>query len=177
MDTPIDPEFMAHGYSMILLRQEGRPVVFFGDLYGLELPHVELPQCGGKLPDLVLARRLFAFGEQTNYFKDSDCIGWVRHGTTEKPDGMAVVLSWTQEVPDSSDDEEELPRIQMKAGYPGQVFVDLLGWDKTEVLIDASGMGVFQCGWNSVSVYVNRDASGREQFPVKFDTNFGKLCP
>jgi alpha-amylase len=176
MDTPINEAFMAHAYSLILLRKDGYPCVFFGDIYGFQLPKPEDPACRGKLPDLVLARKLYSFGPQTDYFDGADCIGWVRHGTTENPDGMAVVLSWSPEVPEVSDDEDELPRMRMKVGAPGEIWTDILGWDNSAVVIDESGVGTFTTNWNRMSVFVNRDARGRERFPVNFDTKFGELC-
>lgn len=175
MDTCINKAFMAHAYSFILLRKDGIPCVFFGDLYGLEKPIREAPMT--KLPDLVLARRLFAFGQQKDYFESSDCIGWVRHGTPDKPYGMAVVMSWAEEVPEVSDDEDDVPRIRMKIGSAGESFIDILGWEKSKVVIDESGVGSFPCGWNSMGVYVNQDAPEiKSCFPVEFDTNFHDLC-
>ncbi|KAL9086195.1 MAG: hypothetical protein Q9165_007260 [Trypethelium subeluteriae] len=59
------------------------------------------PTCWGKLPDLVLARKLYAYGTQTDYFETKSCIGWVRGGALEgsKRSGLAVVMNWQQKPP------------------------------------------------------------------------------
>lgn len=100
METPIKPTFMALAYALILLRQDGYPCVFYGDLYGLCEPHPSPPTCWGKLPDLVLARKLYAYGTQNDYFERKDCIGWVRNGLSEdlRKSGLAVVMSWQREL-------------------------------------------------------------------------------
>ncbi|KAF1960771.1 glucan 1,4-alpha-maltohexaosidase precursor [Byssothecium circinans] len=99
MDTPIHPEFTSLAYSLILLRQHGYPCVFYGDWYGTSEPHPSPPTCNGKLADLVLARKLYAYGEQRDYFGDANCIGWIRQGLIRDGEksqrsGMAVVMSW-----------------------------------------------------------------------------------
>lgn len=33
------------------------------------------PSCGGKLPVLARARKLYAYGEQCDYFDQANCIG------------------------------------------------------------------------------------------------------
>src|SRR6202044_1377600 len=64
VETPIEPFFKPLAYALILLRQEGYPELFYGDLYGMKGEHPEPPSCKGKLPDLALARKLYAYGEQ-----------------------------------------------------------------------------------------------------------------
>ncbi|ORY14470.1 glucan 1,4-alpha-maltohexaosidase precursor [Clohesyomyces aquaticus] len=102
MDTPISAAFTSLAYALTLLRRDGYPCVFYGDVYGTSAPHVSHPTCGGKLPDLVLARKLYAYGEQVDYFSSPGCIGWVRKGITlgrgHKASGMAVVMSWVGEA-------------------------------------------------------------------------------
>lgn len=98
MDTPIHPDFIPHAYALILLRQDGYPCVFYGDLYGIKGRYPRAPTCFGKLPDLILARKIYAYGEQVDYFDRRDCVGWVRKGISAHPgrrSGMAVVMSWS----------------------------------------------------------------------------------
>ncbi|KAI9701637.1 MAG: hypothetical protein M1820_006408 [Bogoriella megaspora] len=104
LDTPIKPTFVALAYSLILLRKDGYPCVFYGDVYGLYDPHPSPPTCWGKLPDLILARKLYAYGNQTDYFERKDCIGWVRSGDPSKSGGagLAVIMSWQKERRSSS---------------------------------------------------------------------------
>jgi alpha-amylase len=67
---------MAHAYALILLRATpAYPCVFYGDLYGIEGPKSRPPACGGKLPKLILARKLWAYGGMEEYLDDPLCIG------------------------------------------------------------------------------------------------------
>ncbi len=91
--TPIEGLFKPLAYSLILLRSEGYPQLFYGDLYGMKGEHPEPPACGGKLADLTLARKLYAYGDQNDYFDEQNCIGFVRRGTWDHPDGLACVMS------------------------------------------------------------------------------------
>ncbi|KAL0778904.1 hypothetical protein CaCOL14_005162 [Colletotrichum acutatum] len=168
MDTPICKEFMPFAYSMILLRRDGHPCVFFGDLYGIELTHPEAPI--QDLPNLLLARKLYAYGEQQDYFERPDCIGWVRRGTEERPAGMAVVMSWTQA-------EHTDTRLSMSVGadHAGEVWTDVLGVEPAAITIDENGVGSFYCPKNKMACFVNSDAKGRKKFPVKFDSDFHGL--
>jgi alpha-amylase len=93
VETPIEGFFKPLAYSLILLRQEGYPQLFYGDLYGMKGKHPEPVACGGKLPDLTLVRKLYAYGDQEDYFDEPNCIGFVRRGTWDHPAGLACVMS------------------------------------------------------------------------------------
>ncbi|TDZ37053.1 Glucan 1,4-alpha-maltohexaosidase [Colletotrichum spinosum] len=168
MDTPIAAGFMPLAYSLLLLRRDGHPCVFFGDLYGTSEPFPEAP--AQHLPDLMLARKLYAYGKQTDYFDKADCVGWVRQGTEERPDGLAVVMSWTRA-------EDAASRLCMQVGreHAGEVWTDVLGLESAVVMVDENGLGLFPCNRNSVACFVNKDAKGRKRFPVRFDTDFHGL--
>ena len=77
LSAPIYHFFIPMGYALILLRLDGYPCVFYGDLYGIkggvDFPHP--PSAGGKISDLCLARKLYAYGEQHDYFDKPNCIG------------------------------------------------------------------------------------------------------
>jgi hypothetical protein len=75
--TPVVPSFKVLAYAIILLRKEGHPCVFYGDLYGIRANVKELmtPSCNGNLPLLTQARKLYAYGEQQDYFNQPNCIG------------------------------------------------------------------------------------------------------
>ncbi|KAJ5682894.1 hypothetical protein N7462_006059 [Penicillium macrosclerotiorum] len=77
LETIIMPFFKPIAYSLILLRSQGQPCVFYGDLYGVRGgPSPQLrPSCKGKLPVLMRARKLYAYGEQRDYFERRNCIG------------------------------------------------------------------------------------------------------
>ncbi|KAL1598605.1 hypothetical protein SLS60_007745 [Paraconiothyrium brasiliense] len=164
--TPIEGFFKPLAYSLILLRGEGYPSVFYGDMYGMQGEHAESPACGNKLADLVLARKLYSYGSQEDYWDNANCIGWVRRGTWDKPAGLAVVMS-----------NKGPGEIRMAVGemHKGERWTDVLGWEDGEVEIDDEGYGMFRCPGVSVSVWVRKDAEGRDQFPVNLDSNiYGK---
>lgn len=74
--TIIAPYFKPLAYALILLRAQGQPCIFYGDLYGITGgPSPSGPSCGGKLPILTRARKLYANGEQRDYFDKRNCIG------------------------------------------------------------------------------------------------------
>lgn len=162
VETPIEGFFKPLAYALILLRQEGYPCPFYGDLYGMKGEHPEPPSCGGKLADLILARKLYAYGSQEDYWDDPNCIGFVRRGTWDKPYGLACIMSNTKPG-----------QIKMAVGnmHKGEVWTDVLGWEEGEVVIDDKGYGLFKCPGVSMSIWVNKDAQGRDQFPTNFDSN------
>ena len=49
--------------------------------------------CGEQLGDFVLARKLYAYGEEDSYFDFATCIERVRRGRRERKGVCAVVLS------------------------------------------------------------------------------------
>jgi alpha-amylase len=201
MDTPIAPAFTSLAYALILLREAGYPCVFYGDIYGMRSPHYSERTCGGKLADLILARKLYAYGEQEDYFLSPDFIGWVRKGVAESGDhraaGMAVVMRWVGPSPRSTSpqsssfhhkpgwfkrlsekfglghaSENQLPEnMNVGRDHAGEIWTDILGHSKTRVTISHDGLGLFHCPHNTVSIYVPERAEGRNQFPVRFNSD------
>lgn len=152
-------------YSLILLRKDGYPCIFYGDLYGTEGEHAEPPACGDKIADMAAARKHYAYGEQDDYWDQANCIGFVRRGTHDRPDGLACIMSNTGPG-----------QIKMHVGpeHKGEVWTDILGWEQGEVKIDEEGNGEFKCPGTSVAIWVNKDAKDRDIFPVKFDSDIYK---
>ena len=68
--TPVAASFKLAAYALILLRKDGHPCIFYGDMYGLRTNRASstVPACDGKLPILAQARKLYAYGEQEDYF-------------------------------------------------------------------------------------------------------------
>ncbi|OKO93224.1 Alpha-amylase [Penicillium subrubescens] len=77
LETVIAPFFKPIAYALILLRAQGQPCVFYGDLYGTKegAGAASMPSCMGKLPVLMRARKLYAYGDQRDYFEKKNCIG------------------------------------------------------------------------------------------------------
>lgn len=129
--------FKPLAYALILLREQGTPCVFFGDLFGI--PHDGIGPVR-ELENLLRVRRDYATGAQTDYFDHGNVIGWTREG------GMAVVLS-------NGDDGWKT----MKLGTPGQVFIDALGNRDEEITVGENGWADFTVNAGSVSVWVPND--------------------
>ena len=161
VETPIAPFFKLHAYAMILLRAQGLPCVFFGDLYGILGSRPEAPACEGMLPSLILVRKLFAYGEQKDYLDCPTSVGWTRLGTWDRKEGCAVVMSVWQPA-----------RKKMFVGLDkaGQAWSDVLGNWTEDVVIDRKGFGDFGCSERSTSVFVNVGASRKVGFPPAFST-------
>ena len=126
--------FKPLAYALILLREEGTPCVFFGDLFGI--PHDNIPAVR-ELETLLHLRRDKGWGEQRDYFDHPNVIGWTRGS------GMAVVLC-------NGDDGWK----RMRIGYPGETFVDALGNRSEEIVIGPDGWADFTVNGGSVSVWV-----------------------
>ncbi len=155
LEAPIADWFKPLAYALILLREEGYPCVWYGDLYGIKGEHEFPPSCNGSLPPLMLARKLYAYGRQADYFDSPNCLGWVRYGTHDRRAGMAVVLS------NAGADSKRMHVGEMHAG---ERWTDVLGWSANEVIIEDDGFGTFNCDKCSVSVWVRSDADRRGDF-------------
>ena len=129
-------------YACILLRQEGVPCVFYGDLYGI--PHDRIGPVK-ELPKLLLARKYCACGQQIDYLDNPDTIGWVRQG---QDCAMAVVLT---------DGPAGSKQMCVGAGMAETIFVDLLGGREEQILIPENGMADFPVNGGSVSVWLPQD--------------------
>ena len=139
--------FKPLAYSLILLRKEGIPCVFYGDYYGI--PEKDVRPKNALLDKLLKLRKIYAYGEQVDYFERPDVIGFVRKGDFEHPNsGLAVVMS-----------DKLGGTINMNVGteFANSVFVDYLGNISDEVYIDSNGNGSFHCDNGSVSVWVKKN--------------------
>ena len=136
--------FKPLAYSLILLRQEGLPCVFYGDYYGI--PEKEVIAKNEILDKILKLRKYFAYGEQIDYFCDQSVIGFVRQGDYEHSDsGLAVVMS-----------DKDGGMITMNVGkkFANTMFFDYLGNTEEKVYIDGEGNGNFFCNGGSVSVWI-----------------------
>jgi alpha-amylase len=55
-------------------------------------------------------------------------------------------------------------RMHVGEMHAGEIWTDVLGWEKGEVLINDVGYANFVCPGTSLSVWVNKDAEGRDTF-------------
>jgi alpha-amylase len=145
--------FKPHAYTLILLREKGYPCIFYPDLFGTnycgknkqgEHCDIEIPPLK-ELRALLKARRDFAYGKQTDYFDDANCIGWIRAGVDEiKNSGCIVLLS---------NGKPNCKKMFAGKASAGKIFTDLLKL-QNDVLIDEDGMGTFTVNERSVGVWV-----------------------
>ena len=139
--------FKPIAYSLILLRKDGLPCIFYGDYYGI--PHDKVPPVT-ELKKLLMLRKRYAYGEQIEYFDDSSLVGFSRLGDEEHADsGMAVLLT---------DSVSGTKRMQVGTKFAGTSFYDALGRFADPVIIDQEGFGVFRAEGGSVSVWVPQAA-------------------
>ncbi|KAF7593846.1 hypothetical protein BBP40_010781 [Aspergillus hancockii] len=158
LEAPIASFFQPLAYALILLRNKGQPCLFYGDLYGIRrgVKNPMTPSCGGKLPILARARKLYAYGEQCNYFDQANCIGayrFVRYGNRRHPSGLACIMSNTG---------GSYKRMYVGQDHARERWTDILGWHTGTVTIDKRGYGIFPVLAMRVGVWVNSAAKGRD---------------
>ena len=135
--------FKPSAYSIILLRNEGYPCVFYGDFYGIPHDNIEPLE---ELNLLMKLRKEKAYGNQNDYFDNPNFIGWTREGDDEHiKSGLAVVIS------NAGDGEK---RMYVGNKFAGERFIEAIGNCNEEVIIDESGFGNFKVKGKSVSVWV-----------------------
>ncbi|KAJ5179275.1 hypothetical protein N7492_002485, partial [Penicillium capsulatum] len=154
LETIITPFFKPIAYSLILLRSQGLPCVFYGDLYGLnDSSSSPKPWYEVKLPALMRIRKLYAHGKQHDYFDKRNCIGFVRFGNVRHPSGLACLIS-------NSTAAYKWMYVGLQHRY--EEWTDVLGHSAETVIIDSRGYGIFAVAAKSVSVWVDRKANGRD---------------
>ena len=143
LESFVERWFKPAAYSIILLRNEGYPCVFYGDFYGIPHDNIEPLE---ELKTLIKLRKERAYGEEHDYFDNPHYIGWTREGDEEHlQSGLAVVIS------NAGDGEK---RMYIGTKLSGEKFIDALGNCEEEVEIDEEGYGVFKVKEKSVSVWV-----------------------
>jgi len=148
LESWVDTNFKVQAYALTLLRCDGFPCVFYGDLY----PNDECfdQATSDKIKLLLKARQTFAYGSSRDYFQYQNCIGFVRMGDSERP-GCVVVIS-----NESPDDRMTSPRIRMNVGPRGKggaVFHGLFDTSRC-ISVDDKGWGDFYCSCNAVEVWI-----------------------
>lgn len=147
LESWVEGWFKVQAYALILLRKEGIPTVFWGDLYGIPTQGVD--PVGSELVTLLLLRKHLAYGKQVDYFEHEDRIGWTRTGDFDHPlSGYAVVM--TNATGGSV-------AMTISAMHGGKTFVDAMGNQQEKVVLDKEGSGVFPVGDGQIAVYVNEE--------------------
>ena len=135
--------FKQSAYSIILLREEGYPCIFYGDFYGIPHDNIEPVE---DIKTIIQIRKERAYGTQHDYFDHPDYIGWTREGDQEHiKSGLAVVIS------NAGDGEK---RMYVGTQYAGEEFIDALGNCEEKITIDEDGCGNFKVKGKSASIWV-----------------------
>lgn len=142
LESTVEEWFKPAAYALILLREAGLPCVFYGDYYGIsgEFAQESFQELLDKLLDIRLN---LAYGEQTDYFDDANCIGWTRQGMDDGQP-IAVLISNGQAASKS---------MLVGPEWAGREFSDYLGNNSQIVTIDDQGWGEFPVEEKSVSVW------------------------
>jgi alpha-amylase len=147
LQSSVEEWFKPAAYALILLRHEGYPCVFEGDLFGM--PNDGEPA----VPELSLLmeiRRRFAYGEQRDWLDDPDVIGWTLGGDREHAgSGVAVVLT---------DRDGGTKRMYVGDENAGETWICVMG-NEASVTIGPDGWASFPCASGSLAVYVPREAT------------------
>lgn len=136
--------FRPLAYAMILLRNDGLPCVFYGDLYGIG--HDNIKPVEG-LETMMKVRSRFLYGSRHDYLDDSHRIGWTFEG---KPGSTAVAVILT-------DENQGEKRMYVGKEQAGREYRDILFHNPNPVVIDGEGYGSFFVNGGSVSVYLEKD--------------------
>jgi alpha-amylase len=147
LESWVASNFKIQAYALILLRSQGHPCVFYGDLY--PNPECYNENIARSLTLLIEARKKFAYGTTVDYFLYKNCIGFVRLGDDARP-GCAVILSNKE---DESGTLIHTLRMNVGKRHAGATFRSFLQRDG-QVSIDSGGWGEFTCFANHVQVWV-----------------------
>lgn len=152
LEAPVEKWFKPIAYSLILLRENGYPCIFYPDLFGAHYTdkdkdgndqEIFLDKVEG-IEEILKVRKNNAFGLQRDYFEDANCIGFTREGD-EEHFGCAVLIS--------NKDAYNKP-MEVGEKYTGKSFFDVLKKFDEKVLIDENGWGNFLTKEGSVSIWI-----------------------
>ncbi len=143
LESWIPEWFKEIAYSIILLRKEGYPCVFYGDFYGIKHDNIKKMK---NIDVLLELRKDKAYGIQHDYFDDCNIVGFTREGDEEHlKSGLAVVMS------DKFDGQKAM---FVGEKFAGKSFIDSLNNREDIVVIDENGYGDFPVNGGSASVWV-----------------------
>jgi alpha-amylase len=152
LESVVEGWFKPLAYALILLRADGYPCIFIADYDGAHYKdtgrdgqeyEIWLDSHQWLIDRFLLVRRLYAYGDQYDYFDHPNTVGWTRLGDAAHPEGMAVVLS-----------NGDAGSKWMEVGMPNQVYVDVTEHIPEPVTTNEEGWAEFRCAPGSVSVWV-----------------------
>lgn len=145
LESQVKDWFKPLAYGIILLMKEGYPCIFYGDYYGVngkKSPHRVL------LDILTQTRKVYAFGDQRNYFDHPNTVGFVRTGDPEHPgSGLALLIS-------NGEDGDKI--MNPGENHAGEIWHEITGSRKEEVTLDEQGKGKFFVSGGKLAVWVKK---------------------
>ena len=147
LESAIQPWFVPLAYATILLRPQGYPCVFYGNYYGVKAKNG--PSFHKEIDLMMDLRRDRVYGAQHDYLDDPDVIGWTMEGDEEHGGkGLAVVLT---------NRKGDAKAMDVGIQHAGETWIDVLGNESREVVIDEEGYGVFSCKDGSLSIWTLKE--------------------
>lgn len=144
LESWVDPWFREIAYALILLRKDGYPCIFAGDILGIS--SASYPGMKDALVHLLTARKKFAYGDEDEYMQTPTKIGWVRRGDASHPHPLAVLIS-------TGDKDHE--RMFVGEKEKGKTYQDLSGVNQ-DLIIGEDGFGDFTVGPGSVTYWAEK---------------------
>lgn len=145
LESWIDDWFRQIAYALILLKKDGYPCVFYGDLFDIESGN-KYKGMRDRLQPLLELRKNYAYGDEKNFLQNKNEVGFVRYGDDEHAGKMAVAIS---------NHTDKVIRMFVGKDQVGKIYYDYLGNNQSKVRIDDDGYGDFNVSAGSVSVYVD----------------------
>ncbi len=137
--------FKPIAYSIILLRNDGYPCVFYGDYYGIS--HDDIKPMND-LKTLIQIRKEKSYGMQHDYLDNNNYIGWTQEGDEEHiKSGIAVVISTAG---------DGYKRMYVGNQNVGEIYIDALGNCQEEITIEEDGCANFNVKEKSLSIWVKK---------------------
>lgn len=152
--------FRPSAYAFILLRQEGVPCLFYGDIFGVCNASGRCSKANESeaIASIAVARTFFAYGEQQDYNATGGAsIGWVRKGDSAHRGGLAVAIS--------TESNTGVLKMDVGQSHAEETWVDVVGNASRTVRIGSDGVGSFSASGRGASVFVNQDSWNRLSLP------------
>jgi alpha-amylase len=156
LESFVDYWFKPLAYSLILLREQGLPCVFYPSIYGAQYEEerdgqnvfVDLAGILG-LREMMMVRHHLSYGEQREYFDHPNVVGWTRAGVTErKNSGCAVLLS---------NGDDGFKEMEMGKQHANAEFIDVMHNREEKIKTDENGVAYFTVRAKTVSVWIRSE--------------------
>lgn len=146
LESWVDDWFREIAYAIILMRKDGYPSVFYGDLFNIDSGN-KYKGMQEKLERLITLRKDYAYGEQKNFLQSKNEVGFVRYGDENHPGRVAVAIT-----------NGDAATIRMYVGddQKGKIYIDKLENNDVEITIGEDGWGDFYASPGSVSIWVEK---------------------